>query len=395
MTQPVQGEHDPTTRELLVAAREELRACGQAEFTMDGVSRRAFYSAGALYERWPDRADLLADVARHVRGDLARALDSLTDAHGAISWALDDGRELLSLVGEILIAGHSMPPVRDVALDLWRTLREGLAGHVPRGMSWYLAVVSIGGALLAEIGLPGPLPPTGRTTWLLEACDVEAEQRHVPRPGSEAAGGDVPEVPLPARSDPTALALIQAAQSLLAQHGAEGISTRRLSTAAGVTTGAIYRSYDRKAALLADVLLAELAPDRYAWTWDLVAALASDDPYWAAADAMTRQLLTAARDTASQHVLLNIGVAARNDPGLRAQVQERILVAHRARRDMFARLIAAGVMRDDVDPAVLAWGFQSEPVGVRALIPLGIPLDEEAVTSSMRSILTAAAALSA
>jgi len=188
------------------------------------------------------------------------------------------------------------------------------------------------------------------------------------------------------------VALIEAAQKLLAEHGVQGISTRRVSAAAGVTTGAIYRRYDGKAALLADVLLAALAPDRYAWTWELVAALASDDPYWGAADVMTEQLLAAARDTASQRVLLHIGVAARNDPALRTQVQERVLIAHRARRDMFARLIAAGVMRDDVDPAVLAWGFQSEPVGVRALLPLGIPLDTGAIASSMRAILTAAAA---
>ena len=388
----MQGEHDPTTRDLVKGARDELLSVGQAAFTMDAVARRSFYSAGALYERWPDRADLLADVARTVQVDLERELDGLSDAATAITWALEEGGQLLALVGEVLLAGHSMAPVRPLAIDMWHTLRDGLAQHLPEGMSWYVAVVAIGGALLGEIGLPGPTPPTGRTTWLVDACDVETEQRHVPRSGSEAAGGAVPAVPPPARSDPTAVALIEAAQKLLAEHGVQGISTRRVSAAAGVTTGAIYRRYDGKAALLADVLLAALAPDRYAWTWELVAALASDDPYWGAADVMTEQLLAAARDTASQRVLLHIGVAARNDPALRTQVQERVLIAHRARRDMFARLIAAGVMRDDVDPAVLDWGFQSEPVGVRALLPLGIPLDTGAIASSMRAILTAAAA---
>ena len=388
----MQGEHDPTTRDLIAGARRELAAVGQAAFTMDGVIRRSFYSTGALYERWPDRADLIADVGREVRDELAGALSAIPSAPAAFAWALDDGRDLLALVGEILIAGHASPAVRDVAIETWSTLREGLERVLPPGMSWYTAAVAIGGALLDVIGLPGPMPPTGRIAWLTEACTIEREQRHVPLPGGARAGVDVPQVPLPVRSDPTAQALIQAAQALLAEHGAEGISTRRVSAAAGVTTGAMYRRYDGKAALLFDVLLAELAPDRYAWTWELVRALATDDPYWGAADAMTRQLFAAAADETSQRVLLQIGVAARNDEALRGQVQQRVLIAHQARTEMLARLAEAGVMRNDVDPSVFAWGFQAEPVGVRAILPLGIALDETAVTTSMRAILTAAAA---
>lgn len=359
---------------------------------MDGVSRRSFFSSGALYERWPDRGDLLADVGREIRHEIAEALLGLPDEAAAIAWALDDARDLIELAGEILIAGHTMPAVHDVAVEIWITLRAGLERLLPHGMAWYVAAVAVGGALLDVIGMPGPTPPMGRVIWLCEACDIEREQRHVPRQGAEADRVDVPEVPPPARTDPTAQALIQAAQTLLAEHGAEGISTRRVSAAAGVTTGAIYRRYDGKAALLSDVLLVELAPDRYAWTWDLVRALATDDPYWGAADAMTEQMLEAARDEASQRVLLQIGVAARNDEALREQVQERVLVAHRARCEMFARLQEAGVMRDDVDPAVFAWGFQTEPVGVRVTVPLGLAIDEEAAASAMRAILTAAAA---
>jgi len=388
----VQGEHDATTLSLVAGAREELAAVGQAAFTMDGVSRRSFSSSVALYERWADRADLLAHLGQEVRDESEGILRGLPDAPAALTWALDDGRELIELAGEILIAGHTMPAVRDVATSTWRTLLGGLERHLPRGMAWYTSCVCVGGALLDVLGLPGPTPPTGRVTWLTEACEIEREQRHVPRAGSGDPRADVPEVPPPARSDPIAQALIQAAKALLAERGAEAVSTRRVSAAAGVTTGAIYRRYDGKAALLSDVLLAELAPDRYAWTWELVRALATDDPYWAAADAMTAQMLAAARDEASQRVLLQIGVAARNDDALRQQVQDRVLVAHRARAGMFARLQEAGLMRDDVDPAVFAWGFQTEPVGVRVTLPLGIPIDDQAAAISMRAILTAAAA---
>lgn len=209
--------------------------------------------------------------------------------------------------------------------------------------------------------------------------------------GQVAGGIDVPQVPPPARNDTTALALIQAAQTLLHERGAEALSTRRVSAAAGVTTGALYRRYGGKADLLADVLLVELAPDRYEWTWDLVGALAERNPYWASADVMTGQFLAAAHDTVSQRVLLQIGVAARNDPALRSQVQQRIAQAHRARRDLFARFAEAGVMRSDVDPAVFAWGFQTLPVGARVLLALDVPLDGPAVATAMRAILTASA----
>jgi hypothetical protein len=123
-----------------------------------------------------------------------------------------------------------------------------------------------------------------------------------------------------------------------------------------------------------------------------VRALASDDPYWSAADVMTRRLIATMQDEASQRVLLHIGVAARTDDALRAQVRERVLVAHRARTDMFMHLRNAGVTRDDVDPAVFAWGFQTLTVGLRVTQPLGIPIDVDAATIAMRAVMTGAAA---
>ncbi len=385
------GEHNRATRELLEAARAELRDVGQAAFTMDAVARRAYYSPGAIYRRWPDRVSLLGDVGREVLADLEGALAGVGDAEASISFALDDGRDLLGLASEILIAGHTSTEIRDVSLAMWSALRTAMGRHLPPGMAWYLSIVGLGDAMLASIDIAAPLPAGPRIRWMLDACDVEAMGLHVPRPGA-LTQADVPAVPQPARSDPTTLALIQAAQSLLAEQGAESLSTRRVSAQAGVTTGAIYRRYDGMGALLADVLLVALAPDRYEWTWELVAALASDDPYWAAADVMTAQLLAASRNEAEQRVLLQIGVAARTDTALRAQIQERVRVASEARCAMFDHLGKAGVIRADIDPAVLAWGFQSEPVGLRAIIPLGIPVDEEAATLSMRAVLTAAAA---
>lgn len=358
---------------------------------MDAVARRAYYSPGALYQRWPDRAELLTDLGRELQAELGDQLARLENGESALTWALDDGRDLLGLAAEILIAGHTASEVRDVSVSMWHTLHDGLQRVLPPGMAWYVAVVGLGDAMLASIDLPPPGPRDQRVRWLLDACDAEVQGRRVPRLGAQTPTS-VPQVPSPARSDATTMALIQAAQNLLADQGAESLSTRRVAAEAGVTTGAIYRRYDGKGALLGDVLLVALAPDRYAWTWELVQALASDNPYWEAADVMTSRLIKTAQEEAEQRVLLQIGVAARTDASLRAQVMERVRIAHETRREMFDHLRRAGVMRADVDPAILAWGFQSEPVGIRALVPLGIPVDEPAAVTSMRAILTAAAA---
>lgn len=387
----MQGGDDPTTRSLLRGAREELADVGQGAFTMDGVSKRSFFSPGAVYERWSERGDLIADVGVGILAELDDVLRATTDVDDVIACTLEEHRALLGLAGEILVAGHTMPAVHGVATDMWSTLLDGIEAHLPRGMAWYVACMALGGPLLEALDLPGPVPARGRVAWLREACRTESDDHHIAGHGVQHGKVTVPQVPGPSRTDPTAQALIQAAQTLLAERGAIGLSTREVSSSAGVTTGAMYRRYGGKAALLADVLLAELAPDRYAWTWRLIEALATDDPYWAAADVITQQLLDVAQDVASQRVLLQLGIAARTDEPLRDLVHERVRAAHSARTELFARLQVAGVVRLDVDPAVFAWSFQTLPVGMRAVTPLGIPLDEGRVTASMRAAFTAAA----
>jgi hypothetical protein len=135
----------------------------------------------------------------------------------------------------------------------------------------------------------------------------------------------------------------------------------------------------------------ELPPERYAWTEELVSAFATDNPFLAAADVMTRRLLATAGDDSRQRVLIQMGVAARNDVALRAQVQERILNAHQTRCSMFARLTEVGLLRRDVDPEVFAWGFQVIPVGMRVTRQLGIPMDQPVISDALRRILVASA----
>ncbi len=390
---PGSRDRDATTQTLVEAARAELLTVGQAEFAMEGVARRGFYSIGTVYNRWPDREALLSDLAVDVVSPaIDEALRAADGPAAAIAWTLGDGRDDVLLAGEILLAGHTMPTVRPSSLDAWEALRGGLAAHLPESMAWYVATYAVGNALLHAIGIDGPEPATGRVTWF---ADASAGHAGPPAPAPSMPrfdGVDVPVVPGPERTDDVAVALIGAARILLEAHGAAGTSTRGIAASAGVTTGALYRRYQGKSRLLADVLLTQLEPDRYTWTWDLVQALATADPFSDAATVLASRLIAVAEDAPAQKVLLQVGIAARSDPALREQIAERVKVAHAARVDMVRHFAETGVLREDVLPEVFAWGFQAIPVGVRATLPLGVPLDRDAVSASMAALLRAGAA---
>lgn len=384
------GDRGATTQTLLEAAREEILAVGQADFAMEGVARRAFYSIGTVYSRWPDREALLSDVGSVVVAPtITQELRAAQTPADAIAWALDQGRDDVLVAGEILLAGHTMPDMRPVSLEVWESLRGGLAQHLPDSMAWYVATYAVGSALLHAIGIDGPDPATGRVAWFAEAtaADSAAPSAAMPRPGTI----EIPVVPGPERTDDVAVALIGAARILLEQHGAAGTSTRGIAATAGVTTGALYRRYEGKSRLLADVLLTQLQPDHYTWTWDLVQALASDEPFTDAASVLAERMITVAEDAPAQKVLLQVGIAARGDAALREQIAERVRIAHSARVDMVRHFTDTGLLRDDVTPEVFTWGFQAIPVGVRATLPLGVPLDPHGVRASITALLRAAA----
>ena len=386
------GDPGATTDTLLAAACEELLAVGQAEFAMEGVARRGFYSIGTVYNRWPDRESLLRDLASEIIAPaIVGALRATGGSADAIAWVLGAGRDDMLLAAEILLAGHTMPEVRPASLTVWKALREGLAAHLPDSMAWYVATYAVGNALLHAIDIDGPDPAAGRVTWLADACASVPVSTVRLRGASPPANVEIPVVPDPERSDEVAMALIGAARILLEENGAAGTSMRGIAASAGVTTGALYRRYDGKSRLLADVLLTQLQPDRYTWTWDLVQALASEDPFGDAASVLAQRLISAAEDAPAQKVLLQVGIAARNDAALRAQIAERVRIANAARVDMVRHFAEAGVLREDVSPEVFAWGFQAIPVGVRATLPLGVPLDREVVSASMAALLQVAA----
>ena len=388
------GPHrrDQTTLRLLEAAAEELIEVGQADFTMEGLARRAFFSVGAVYNRWNDREQCIAETAQTVAvARLESLLHSADSLPTMVDTVLANPGRTLTLVGECFIATQNMAVVREPGIRLWILLQGGLQRWMDPGMAWYLSTLSVGGALIDLMDIPRP--STTGSTFFVAACRCEVDERASRFPGAVELGTvSIPEVPSPSRTDEVAASLIEAARTVLADRGASGAGTRDIATAAGVTTGALYRRYEGKSSLLADVLVSQLEPDRYLWTWDLIRALANEDPYGEAADVLAHRIVLAAEDRIAQQVLLQIGVAARNDPALRAQVQQRIAVAIDARRQMIEQFQAVSLLSEDLDPYVPAWAFQALPVGMRAALAVADVLDLEIIRAAMRSLLMAAPA---
>lgn len=389
MARQAPGRRGSTTTALLVSACEELIDVGQADFAMESVARRAFFSVGSVYERWPDRESLIADVAREMLANgIRERWGEAASADEAIRIVLDDEGRLMTLLGECMLATRTMPAVNEPARRAYADLRRALERWMGPGMAWYFATLGIGGALISLMGVRVSDPaacPVFADAVVAESAGDESSGRE----GTLVTGTQIPTVPPLSRSDPVALSLLEAARIVLAERGAGAARAREIASQAGVTTGALYRRYEGKSRLIADVLLLQLQPDRYAWTWDLLEAFDHADPYSAAAGVLSDRIEIMASDREGQEVLLQIGVAARNDEALRAEVGRRIADALDSRRGMIEQFAEVGLVRPDAAPAVLAWGFQAIPVGIRATLPLLGDLDDAEVKDAMRAMLVA------
>ena len=139
---PGSRDRDATTQTLVKAARAELLTVGQAEFAMEGVARRGFYSIGAVYNRWPDRESLLSDLAAEV---------IIREGRGGHVWDVA-GREYIDyLLGSgPMYIGHNHPKVTEAVL-----------AQVPKGTTFFtnnehgirLAAAGDGGPRLAGVGI--------------------------------------------------------------------------------------------------------------------------------------------------------------------------------------------------------------------------------------------------
>lgn len=367
----VGDRRDQTTLELLDAAVAELLEHGHAALTMDGVSRRAFFSIGAVYDRWASKDALLLGVAVD---RLPGLLDEISGPETDLAFRL--------LVAELLLASGGLPGVREPAREV---LESYLAGAGLPGLGdvygWWAAATLLGEALLC---CGGADPPdmgvvVRRTVHRSRALPTDLPATpfiDAPAPDALAAIAMPPTVDL-ARVDATAHSLVAAAGTLIARDGFTAADTREIAAAAGVTTGALYRRYASKSELLAQVLAARMQPDRYRWSVQLVVAatVLGDDPM--ALGAYVGRLIgerfwATVSDVHERRVLLGLTVAARSNTAVRAKVMGQITAVQESRLALLGALVDAGLLGGDVDVPAAAWLLQAPPVGGRLLAECGL-----------------------
>jgi AcrR family transcriptional regulator len=376
-----------TTSELLDAAEAELIERGYAALTMEAVSRRAFFSIGAVYERWESRDALLVALATEHLPDLVERIDG---PHADLACRL--------VIAELLLASTEFPEVRAPALEaLHAYLYLVELPKLTDPVGWWSASTLLGEALLACGGaeLPDMASIVRRTLAAMERLPVDLP----PPPRFAVAAPDpfgqraVPASPTVSPSDVTAGTLRDAAEQVIVSAGLSEADTRAIAAVAGVTTGALYRRYRSKSDLLAQVLAARMQPDRYAWSVNLVAAVAQigDDPLPVGSYAgrlMGERLWATVSDIKERRVLLALTSAARSNDVVRDQVVGQILAVHASRLDLLAALVDSGLLSTRVDVHAAAWLLQAPPVGARLLAECGeLPAESNVVDCITRTTI--------
>lgn len=168
---------------ILDATLDQLRTVGYVGLTMESVAAAAGTGKAALYRRWPNRDDLVADALRsvlpdpteislsgNVRDDLLALLRCIRDAiahtHGTVfqvvrSEVAGAGGMLHSVVGQ-----RVMDPCHELTLEV---LRRGIeAGRLRPGVS-SATVATVGPAMIIHYVVnEGPVAPDSYLTSIVD-----------------------------------------------------------------------------------------------------------------------------------------------------------------------------------------------------------------------------------
>ncbi|WP_157248556.1 TetR/AcrR family transcriptional regulator [Nonomuraea typhae] len=168
------------------------------------------------------------------------------------------------------------------------------------------------------------------------------------------------------RDEAARLAVLHAADDLLAEHGFGALTIEAIARRAGVAKQTIYRWWPSKVEILLDTLIADSAkslpaPAEQSAAEDLRGYLRS-----------FARFLT--QDPAGK-VLLALLAQAQHDPGTAAALHERYLDPRRDReRDMLTRAVDAGEISPVLDPDATMDALVG-PLVYRALTGASIPRD--------------------
>lgn len=381
------GRRQATTTWIRNAAREEFIAVGPRAFSLGGVAQRAHISKGAVYQRWPDKGSCLEDlIANDLPLSVARMCASWQDTSAAVADLVladltSDGQlNDLRFIAECVLAVHVDASFGDQVRDALGVLECAFAARIPDcdevpSIAWWTVATLLANALLRTSGCS--LPDTFAThtsdiVMTIGRCARIANQVQIIQSVIE-------EIPLldatRVLGDDTSAALVAATQELIESRGISEADAREIARAAGMTTGALYRRFGGKSEVLAAAFRSALDSERYGWSDEFITCIERRD-LGAAAETLASRMQLAWTDTQTARTLIDFTIAAHTDQAvLGAIITEMSRVADH-RRSLFSALVAAAVIRKDLDPNALAWLIQVPTVGVRLIGSLGlVPTD--------------------
>jgi len=245
---------------ILDAAIATIVALGVDSFGLRDVAARAGLTYGALYGRYANVAELLADLWEH---RLADELARLAEGAAASARAPEDAAALR----ELLRATPERRVMIEVGIAAARV--DDLADVVPESAARVLAAVGIGpeadpasasgtlGRLALAIGSIAETPPDAGLGG--DAGTLIGWMRAIGAPASEAVARRAIRVPLPRfviPDDPRREALLNGTLRVVGRSGLRGATLRRIGRASGYAHTAVYQVYGSLDALLVDLVRA-------------------------------------------------------------------------------------------------------------------------------------------
>lgn len=363
------------------AARAEFIEFGPRALSLQSVARRAYVSIGAVYERWPNKETCVLDL---VTNDLPEAVRGVQEL-----WA-DDSRSLEMLVfrnlfdsamltkmqfmAECVFAARDDAALRPQVLETVHTFADAVMARARPtdridALGWWVASAWIGYALVKPVGCPVPDSYVSVVASIVKEIGTVAADLAVLHALMAEAIDFQPDRAVV--HDPTTQALIDATQTVIDQRGGDAVDVRSIAQAAGVTTGALYRRFGSRSELLITAFVANLPPERYAWTQPLLAAMHGAG-LRGGAELLTGLCERIWTDEAGANALMEYSIAAHSDAALRGAIMAEIDRVAQVRAALFAELIEAGIVRADLPADALGWMFQVPPIGMRLLAAIGI-----------------------
>ena len=166
--------------------------------------------------------------------------------------------------------------------------------------------------------------------------------------------------------------IIQAAISVMAEHGLPGTTTRRIAEEVGVSEPALYKYFKGKKELLLEAL--DEVGKRFFVT---LAAASGGDSVPDRIYNMSASFYEFVMDHPEESMLLFETVTGARDPDIRSALSDRMMQSTAALSEMFEEGKVQGSVRPDLDTTVAAW----------QILSLGITLVFAALTG-LEDVLT-------